>query len=75
MENLLLICVTAFAAVLVVLSALAVAIWLLGVAFPARQPRTDAAVIAAIQAGVAQRYPGARLTRVEEIRRSRDPRT
>ena len=59
-------CYTAFAVVFVVLALLAFVIHLVTLAFPARSPRTDPAVVAAITAAVATQQPGARVVHIEE---------
>jgi hypothetical protein len=67
--NLLLVCVTAFFAVVLLLGLLAGVIRLLTAVFPERVPEdTGAAVVAAIHSAVARAYPSARVTRIEEIR-------
>ncbi len=71
--NLLTICLNAFIVVLGLLSSLALTMRLLIALFPERQQAPastggDAAQTAAVAAAVAQLYPGARLTRMEEIR-------
>jgi hypothetical protein len=64
--SLLRICAAAFFAVFVVLSALALLIRLIVVAFPMSDRSDDAPVVAAIGATLATMYPGARVTRIEE---------
>ena len=59
-------CVTAFGVVFVVLAFLALVIHLISLVLPARAPRTDAAVVAAIGAVVASRQPGARVVHIVE---------
>ena len=66
--ELLLISVSAFAAVFVLLSILAVIMRLILVAFPAREQQGDAVVIAAVSTTMATLYPGTRITRIEEIK-------
>jgi hypothetical protein len=67
--NLLVICLTAFAAVVVILGLLAGTIHLLGVVFPERgDEETDGALLAAVSATARHAYPGMRITRIEEIR-------
>jgi len=67
LTELLSICGTAFSAVFVLLIILALVIRLITVAFPARQlASSDAAVVVAINAAVAQLVPGARVTQIKE---------
>lgn len=67
--NLLLICLNAFAAVLGLLWVLAIALRGLIELFPEKPaPQTDAAVAVAIVSAVNSLVPGARVTRIEEIR-------
>jgi hypothetical protein len=61
-------CVTAFGVVFVVLAFLALVIHLIGLVLPARAPRTDAAVVAAIAAAVAAQQPGAKVVHIVEER-------
>ena len=60
-------CYTAFAVVFTVLAFLALVIHVLTLVFPARTPRTDPAVVAAIAAAVAQHQPGARVVNIVEV--------
>jgi hypothetical protein len=60
------VCSTAFAVVFLVLGVLAVVIQLISLVLPARAPRTDAAVVAAISAAVATQRPGATVARIVE---------
>lgn len=60
-------CLIAFSAVMIILSFLAGAIHLITAIFPDRPPKTDPAMVAAITATVESIYPGARVTRIEEI--------
>ena len=60
------VCLNAFLAVLILLSLLALLMRLLIAVFPERLPRTDAAVVAALSTAVSTRFPGARVTRIEE---------
>ncbi|MCB1070809.1 MAG: hypothetical protein H7A43_12245 [Verrucomicrobia bacterium] len=64
------ICLQAFAAVLLVLSFLAALMRLLIMAFPEAKKKTgpDAAIAAAISQAVQATCPGAVVTRIEEIR-------
>lgn len=66
--NLLLICLNAFIAVLGLLTVLAGAIRGLIELFPERPPTTDTVVAVAIAAAVNAVSPGARVTRIEELR-------
>jgi hypothetical protein len=66
--ELLLISVSAFAAVFVLLSILAVLMRLMLVVFPAREQQGETAVIAAVSTTIAALYPGTRTTRIEEIK-------
>lgn len=63
-----LICLNAFIAVLVLLSLLAVVMRLLTWLLPEAAGRQDdAPLVAAVQMAVARTWPGARVTRLEEI--------
>ena len=67
--NLLLICLNAFVAVLGLLWVLAIALRGLIELFPEKPaPQTDAAVAVAIISAANSLVPGARVTRIEEIR-------
>ena len=67
--NLFLVCFNAFAAVLGLLWVLAIALRGLIELFPEKPaPQTDAAVAVAIAAAATAIVPGARVTRIEEIR-------
>lgn len=65
--NLLIISVSAFLAVIILLSVLAGMIRLLTVLFPAESEASDATVVAAIHAAAAATHPGTRVTRIEEV--------
>jgi hypothetical protein len=66
--DLLVICVSAFFAVFVLLSFLAVVIRLLTLACPQKvSAGSDTAVIAAVSTAVSVLYPGTMVTKVEEI--------
>ena len=67
--NLIAICGTAFASVFILLITMALAIWAITAIFPAREEdqADDAALVAAISTAVATIYPGARVTRIEEV--------
>jgi len=66
--DLLVICLSAFAAVFVLLSFLAVVMRLLISTFPEKVGGIDAATIAAVTAAAAYAFPGTKVTKVEEIR-------
>ena len=66
--NLLLVCLNAFIAVMALLTVLAGAIRGLIELFPERSPKTDTVVAVAIASAVHAMTPGARVTRIEEIR-------
>jgi hypothetical protein len=66
--DLLVICLSAFAAVFVLLSFLAVVMRLLISTFPETIGGIDAATIAAVSAAAAYAFPGTKVTKVEEIR-------
>ena len=67
--DLLTICLSAFVAVFLLLSALAVVMRVLIVVFPQRvADDSDAAVLAAVTSAVTAAYPGTKVTKVEEIR-------
>ena len=64
--SLLAVCNTAFTVVFFVLGLLAVVIHLISLVLPARSPRTDPAVVAAVSAAVAAQQPGAKVVRIVE---------
>jgi len=67
--NLLVICVSAFFAVFLLLSFLAVVMRVLTIACPEKVAvGTDPAMIAAVTTAVSVLYPGTMITKVEEIR-------
>lgn len=68
--ELLIICVSAFVAVFILLTLLAVIMRLIIVAFPEKvmAQDTDAAMIAAVSAALTAIYPGTRVTKIEEIK-------
>lgn len=66
--NLLMICLNAFVAVLVLLSVLAVTIRLLITLFPEKEKSSDAVIASAINMAVQKVSPGATVSRIEEIR-------
>jgi hypothetical protein len=59
-------CLIALVAVFALLGALALTIELITTVFPQRQHVIDSALAAAISTTVAQIFPGARVTRIEE---------
>jgi len=65
-ENLFVVCATAFAAVIVLLAALAGVIHLVTGLFPPSRRGVDAPLVAAIEGAVTAVFPGARVTRIEE---------
>lgn len=60
------ICISAFIAVFVLLTFLAVLMRLIIVFFPQKKDFTDAAVLAAVTTVMQNLYPGTKVTRVEE---------
>ena len=66
--DLLYMCVSAFLAVFVLLTALAAIMRLILVVFPKADSAGDAAVLASITATMQGLYPGTRVTKVEEIK-------
>ena len=62
-------CILSFLVVFILLAFLAVVIRLVTALFPQKAVVTDAAVIAAIHTTVAAQVPGARVTRIEEIKK------
>jgi hypothetical protein len=66
--NLLAICASAFVAVFLLLTFLAVVMRLLMAAFPERVEGIDPAIIAAVSSAAAFAFPGTKVTKVEEIR-------
>ncbi len=66
--DLLMICLSAFVAVFVLLSVLAVVMRVIIVLFPQKVASTDTAVIAAAASVVSTLYPGTTVTKVEEIK-------
>ena len=65
--NLWVICVNAFVVVLVLLSLLALAMRLLTAVFPPPRSASGAAMAVAINTAVSTLFPGARVSRIEEI--------
>jgi hypothetical protein len=66
--DLLLYCATAFAAVFVLLAILALLMKSITQIFPERLPGRDVALVAAVASVVAAQYPGAIITKVEEVK-------
>ena len=66
--DLLVVCVSAFAAVFLLLTLLAVVMRALIAVFPEKVTTTDAAVLAAVTAAVSAAYPGARIANIQEER-------
>ncbi len=66
--ELLFICASAFAAVFLLLTFLALVMRLILVIFPYKEPSSDSAMLAAVAAAVAAIYPGTKITKVEEIK-------
>jgi hypothetical protein len=66
--NLLYVCLSAFVAVFLLLSFLAVVMRLLMAAYPEKVGGIDSATIAAVTAAAAYAFPGTKVTNVEEIR-------
>ncbi|MFH1687535.1 MAG: hypothetical protein ABIE70_08445 [bacterium] len=66
--ELLFICASAFAAVFLLLTVLAVIMRLILVIFPYKEPSSDAAVLAAMASVVTSLFPGTKITKVEEIK-------
>lgn len=60
-------CYTAFAVVFLVLGLLALVIQVIGLVLPARAPRTDPALVAAIASAVATQQPGSEVVHIKEI--------
>ncbi|MCF8024299.1 MAG: hypothetical protein K9J79_02370 [Desulfobacteraceae bacterium] len=67
--DLLMLCISSFAAVFCVLIFLAVVMRLLILCFPYREEETDPALFAAIHSAYATIYPGAKITKIEEVER------
>ena len=66
--ELLVVCLSAFVAVFLLLSFLAVVMRLLISVFPEKVGGIDSATIAAVTAAAAYAFPGTKVTRVEEIK-------
>lgn len=67
--NLLMLCVSSFASVFCVLIFLAVVMRLLIFFFPYKEEEADSAIYAAIHSAYATIYPGAKITKIEEVKR------
>jgi hypothetical protein len=67
-SDLVYICISAFLAVFVLLSVLAVVMRIILVLFPEKESGTDAVVVAAITSTVSAIYPGTRITKIEETK-------
>jgi hypothetical protein len=67
-QELLVICLSAFVAVFLLLSFLAVVMRVLISVFPEKVGGIDSATIAAVTAAAAYAFPGTKVTKVEEIR-------
>ena len=65
--DLLVVCLSAFVAVFLLLSFLAVVMRLLIAVFPEKVGGIDSATIAAVTAAAAYAFPGTKVTKVEEI--------
>lgn len=65
-SELLLICVSAFIAVFIVLTILAIIMRIIIVMFPEEDTGSDAAILAAIVSTVTRLYPGTKITKIEE---------
>jgi hypothetical protein len=66
--DLLIICTSAFVAVFLLLSFLAIVMRILISVYPQEEKGIDAGTIAAVSAAAAYAFPGTRVTNVEEIR-------
>ena len=72
-ESLLLMCVSSFIAVFTVLSFLAIAMRVIITLFPEKKveaAQDDVPIFAAINSVYAKLYPGVRITKIEEIKRT-----
>ncbi len=67
-SDLVFICISAFLAVFVLLSLLAVVMRIILVLFPEKESGIDAVVVAAITSTVSTIYPGTRITKIEETK-------
>jgi len=68
LSELLVVCLSAFAAVFVLLSVLAFVMRLILVAFPERESGGDVTMIAAVTSALSAVYPGTRISKIEEIK-------
>mgnify|MGYP001547980886 FL=1 len=66
--DILVVCLSAFVAVFLLLSFLAVVMRVLIAVYPEKAEGIDAATIAAVSAAAAYVFPGTKVTKVEEIR-------
>ncbi|MFH2057144.1 MAG: hypothetical protein ABIJ61_14395 [bacterium] len=66
--NLFVVCISAFAAVFLLLAVLAMVMRLITAIFPQRSGGADAAVVAAITSTISTIYPNSRITNIEERR-------
>lgn len=66
--DLLLICASAFAAVFLLLTVLALIMRGIILVFPQKAATTDTAMVAAVASVVTTMYPGTQVTKVEEIK-------
>jgi len=66
--NLMVVCASAFVAVFLLLSVLALVMKLIIVVFPQRMAGTDTAVVAALATVVSSVYPNTNITKIEEIK-------
>lgn len=65
-SSLVLVCLTAFISVFILLTLMAATMRIIIFVFPQQTISSDSAVVAAISATVAQKYPGKKITKVEE---------
>lgn len=68
MPDLLSMCLTAFVAVFLLLSVLALVMRLITYVFPMKEEKTDAALISAISTTYQAIYPNTRITKIEETK-------
>lgn len=66
--DLLLICATAFVAVFLLLTTLALVMRVIVIIFPKKADEVDAAVLGALASVMSTLHPGKRITKVEEIK-------
>jgi len=66
--NLLFVCLSAFIAVFVLLSILAISMRLILRIFPEKESKTDAAVLAVVSTSMQSIYPGTIITKIEEAK-------